>query len=43
MTTTALAPPWSPTKRIAFRFVFAYFALYLLPFPVPELPAYDNL
>ena len=36
-------PPWSPAKRVGFRFVFAYSVLYLLPFPVPELPAYDSL
>jgi hypothetical protein len=32
------APKWSPTKRALFRFTFAYFALYLFPFPLDVIP-----
>jgi hypothetical protein len=31
-------PQWSLTKRIAFRFVFAYFVVYIIPFPLDSLP-----
>lgn len=31
-------PRWTVAKRIAFRFVFAYFVLYIIPFPVESLP-----
>ena len=31
-------PRWSLTTRIAFRFVFAYFVLYIIPFPVDSFP-----
>jgi len=31
-------PRWPITKRIAFRFVFAYLVLYIIPFPVESLP-----
>ena len=31
-------PRWTLTKRIAFRFVFAYLVLYIIPFPVDSLP-----
>ncbi|UQA62093.1 hypothetical protein [Polyangium aurulentum] len=34
----APAPPWSLAQRIAFRFAFAYFAIYLFPFPIGYLP-----
>jgi uncharacterized membrane protein YphA (DoxX/SURF4 family) len=30
-------PPWSFAQRLAFRFVCAYFVLYILPFPVDVL------
>jgi hypothetical protein len=33
-----VAPSWSPARRVAFRFAFAYFALYLFPFPLSALP-----
>lgn len=32
------APRWSLAKRIAFRFAFAYFVLYIIPFPAGSLP-----
>ena len=32
-------PRWNLPRRIAFRFVFIYFILYSLPFPLQELPA----
>ena len=36
---TAAAPSaWSPAKRVGFRFLFSYFVLYLLPFPLGQLP-----
>ena len=31
-------PRWHLAKRIAFRFVFAYFVIYTFPFPVDSLP-----
>lgn len=31
-------PQWGPVKRMLFRFVFAYFLLYLLPFPLNAIP-----
>lgn len=31
-------PRWSVARRIGFRFLFAYFILYLIPFPVYALP-----
>jgi uncharacterized membrane protein YphA (DoxX/SURF4 family) len=31
-------PCWSLTKRIAFRFVFAYFVSYIIPFPADTVP-----
>jgi hypothetical protein len=31
-------PHWSLTKRIAFRFTFVYFVLYIIPFPLDSLP-----
>jgi hypothetical protein len=36
-------PRWHLTKRIAFRFVFAYFVLYIIPFPVDSLPFTDTI
>ena len=32
------SPRWHIAQRIAFRFVFAYFVLYIIPFPVEQLP-----
>lgn len=32
------ASDWSPAKRIAFRFVFAYLVLYNFPFPLDAIP-----
>lgn len=29
---------WSVTRKLAFRFVFAYFVLYNIPFPISALP-----
>lgn len=34
----ALAPGWHLARRMAFRFTFAYFLLYNLPFPLGVLP-----
>ena len=34
-------PEWRLPTRIAFRFVFAYFLLYVLPFPLAHLPHGD--
>jgi uncharacterized membrane protein YphA (DoxX/SURF4 family) len=34
----AVVSEWSVAKRIGFRFVFAYFVLYLFPFPVSSIP-----
>lgn len=31
-------PRWHLAKRIAFRFVFTYFVLYIIPFPLEYLP-----
>jgi hypothetical protein len=31
-------PRWHLATRIAFRFVFAYFVLYIIPFPIEYLP-----
>ena len=31
-------PAWSAAKRVGFRFLFSYFVLYLLPFPLGQLP-----
>src|ERR1044072_3172483 len=31
-------PRWHIAKRIAFRFILAYFVLYIFPFPVEQLP-----
>lgn len=31
-------PQWGPVKRMLFRFVFVYFLLYLLPFPLNAIP-----
>ena len=33
---------WSVAKRIGFRFVFAYFVLYLFPFPISYIPGSWN-
>jgi uncharacterized membrane protein YphA (DoxX/SURF4 family) len=43
-TNTSPAAPaeWSVAKRIGFRFVFAYFALYLCPFPISSIPGSWN-
>jgi hypothetical protein len=30
---------WSATRKVAFRFAFAYFVVYLLPFPLDALPS----
>ena len=35
------APDWRLGTRIAFRFVFAYFVLYIFPFPLGRLPYTD--
>ncbi|HEX6898712.1 MAG TPA: hypothetical protein VF789_03320 [Thermoanaerobaculia bacterium] len=32
------APEWSPVKRLLFRFVFAYFVLFIFPFPLNVIP-----
>ena len=34
-----VATEWSLARRIAFRFVFVYFVLYILPFPLNALPS----
>jgi len=31
-------PRWNLAKRVAFRLAFAYFVLYIIPFPVDSLP-----
>ncbi|HKG22241.1 MAG TPA: hypothetical protein VKC34_10100, partial [Blastocatellia bacterium] len=36
--TASAAPRWNLAKRVAFRFAFAYFALYIIPFPLESLP-----
>src|SRR6185369_14583780 len=33
---------WSAPKRIGFRFAFAYFVLYLFPFPISAIPGSWN-
>jgi len=38
---TAPRLTWSITRRIGFRFVFAYLVLYSLPFPIGSLPLTD--
>ena len=39
MTTDETAPAqWSFAKRLGFRFVFAYFVLYYIPFPLDSIP-----
>jgi hypothetical protein len=35
--------PWSPFRRGAFRFVCAYLALFLFPFPIGSIPGTDSL
>src|SRR4051812_20092201 len=35
---TYAPPAWGPIKRIAFRFLFSYFFLYIFPFPLEYLP-----
>ncbi|MGA9770463.1 MAG: hypothetical protein WBV94_15600 [Blastocatellia bacterium] len=35
---TETGPRWHPAKRIGFRFVFTYFVLYIIPFPIEYLP-----
>jgi hypothetical protein len=37
--TTAENTVWRPSTRVIFRFVFSYFLLYFLPFPVAGVPA----
>ena len=38
------APPaWSPAKRIAFRFLFSYFVLYIFPFPLEYVPFLEKV
>ena len=39
---SAAAGPWSTAKRIGFRFLFAFYVLYLFPFPVNRLPIPNN-
>src|ERR1019366_3490976 len=36
---TVEAAAWRPDTRVAFRFFFSYFLLYLLPYPVAGVPA----
>lgn len=36
-------PQWSLAKRIAFRLAFAYFVLYIIPFPAGSLPYTDTI
>ncbi|MFY9820576.1 MAG: hypothetical protein WAM82_04290 [Thermoanaerobaculia bacterium] len=38
MDPTTTSPPWSPGKRILFRFAFIYLVLYKFPFPLKEIP-----
>jgi hypothetical protein len=42
VSTGPLSPPaearWGLAQRIGFRFAFAYWVLYCLPFPLPQLP-----
>lgn len=38
----AADPRWSLRRRITFRFLFAYFVLYLFPFPLDTLPLPGN-
>src|SRR4051794_27939819 len=33
---------WSVAKRVRFRFAFAYFVLYLIPFPITVIPGSWN-
>jgi hypothetical protein len=39
---TSPAMEWSAAKRIGFRFLFAYFVLYLIPFPLGIIPGSWN-
>jgi hypothetical protein len=39
----APALTWSPLKRVAFRFVCCYFLLYILPFPINQIPGINRL
>jgi uncharacterized membrane protein YphA (DoxX/SURF4 family) len=36
-------PPWSPARRIAFRFAFSYLVLYNFPSPLGFIPGTDGL
>ena len=39
ITPSEIPPIWGPVQRLIFRFVFAYFILYNLPFPLGVIPA----
>lgn len=36
-------PEWGPVKRLLFRFVFAYFVLFIFPFPLNIIPGVQTL
>jgi hypothetical protein len=36
-------PYWGPVQRVVFRFVFAYFILYILPFPLGIIPGTQKI
>lgn len=36
-------PRWHPARRAAFRFVFSYLVLYIIPFPIEYLPFSGSL
>jgi hypothetical protein len=38
-----IPPNWGPMQRLVFRFVFAYFVLYNLPFPFGVIPATQQI
>jgi hypothetical protein len=40
--TTDLAPPWSPLRRVAFRFAALYLVLYAAPSPLPAVVSFPS-
>ncbi len=38
MTTETTPAPWSFAKKLGFRFLFSYFVLYFIPFPLDSIP-----
>jgi hypothetical protein len=39
----AAAPRWNPATRLLFRFTFAYFALYIFPFPLNGIFFFNDI